>query len=120
MVHGADGLVPCTVEALRSWLDDQCAHINHELWLHIADDNLVQYELELTFKVVQCMPSSFFCSSFFSSCSFSFSHLHSFLLLCPLSFLSQLLLCFISDFSFILFSLVLSSVPLRHRLAPPQ
>lgn len=48
------------------------------------------------------MPSSFFCSSFLSSCPFSFSYLHSFHPLYPLSFLSQLLLCFISDSSFVL------------------
>lgn len=46
-------------------------------------------------KIVQCMPSSFFCSSFLSSRPFSFAYLHSFLPLCPLSFFSQLLLFYL-------------------------
>lgn len=69
-------------------------------------------------KIVQCMPSSFFCSSFLSSCPFSFSYFHSFLPLYPLSFLSQLLLCFISDSSFVLFFLCFVLCPYNTSSCP--
>lgn len=38
----------------------QREHINQELWLHIADDLLVKFELEINskiYKIVLCMPS---------------------------------------------------------------
>ncbi len=35
-----------------------CEHINHELWLYITADLLIQCELKNNiYKIVQCMPS---------------------------------------------------------------